>query len=68
MSHRLTAHEKRAIAVEARRDPRAIDSVLAGTARPLTELAIREAAERLGITLPTRLAIVTPIARGEVPR
>jgi hypothetical protein len=48
---KLTPHDVRRIAVEARRDPRSVHSVLAGTAKDLTTLAVREAAARLGIDI-----------------
>ena len=52
-THRLTAHDIRRISVEARRDPRSVEAVIEGHAKPLTELVVREAAARLGIELPT---------------
>lgn len=52
----LTLQEKRRIAAEAGRDPRSVDAVLQGKARPMTEESIRAAADRLGIRLPKRAA------------
>ena len=52
-AHRLTAHDIRRLAVEARRDPRSVEAVIEGRARDVTALAVREAAARLGIELPT---------------
>jgi hypothetical protein len=49
----LTAHDIRRLAVESRRDPRTVRNVIAGRARDLAKLEISEAAERLGIALPT---------------
>ena len=49
---RLTQHDIRRLAVEARRDPRTVARVIAGEGSPLARLTVREAAERLGITLP----------------
>ena len=49
---KIPAHDKRAIAVRAMRDPRSVDSVLEGRAKPLVERAIRDAARDLGIELP----------------
>jgi hypothetical protein len=51
-TRKLNAHEIRKIAVEARRDPRSVVAVIAGTAAPMTEVTVKEAAQRLGIKLP----------------
>jgi hypothetical protein len=48
----LTAHQIRQIAVEARRDPRTVRAVIERRARGVSDVAIREAADRLGIRLP----------------
>jgi hypothetical protein len=52
MQPRLDSHTKRRIAVKAMRDPRSVDSVIEGRAKPLVERAIRDAARELGIELP----------------
>ncbi len=49
---KLSQHEIRQIAVEARRDPRTVVAVVNGTATDLSAMAVREAAARLGIGLP----------------
>jgi hypothetical protein len=52
MSNAITAHDIRRLSVEARRDPRTVRAVIEGRARQLAELEVREAAARLGISLP----------------
>lgn len=65
----LTAHNIRRLAVEARRDPRTIRNVLHGRAKGVAELAVREAAERLGLTLPvTGPPTQSPLAGDAPPR
>jgi hypothetical protein len=49
---RLSAHDIRRISVEAQRDPRTVAKAIAGEATPLATLSVRQAAARLGITLP----------------
>ena len=53
MSYAISAHDVRRLSVESRRDPRTVKAVIDGRARELAKLAVREAAERLGIALPT---------------
>lgn len=49
---KFSAHLIRALAVEARRDPRTVRRVIDGRGRGLADLCVREAAKRLGIELP----------------
>jgi hypothetical protein len=48
----FSAHLIRALAVEARRDPRTVQRVIAGRGRGLANLCVRDAAAKLGIELP----------------
>jgi hypothetical protein len=49
---KLSAHDIRRLAVESRRDPRTVKSVVEGRpARDMATLDIREAADRLGISI-----------------
>jgi len=48
----LSPHDIRRIAVEAKRDPRAVKNALAGRGKPLTLLAVAEAMKRLGMKWP----------------
>jgi hypothetical protein len=50
---RLPAHVIRRLAVEAHRDPRSVQAVIDGRARPSVEEDVRAAADRLGIVLPS---------------
>jgi hypothetical protein len=43
----------RRLSVEARRDPRSVRNVVDGRAKAVVALSVREAADRLGIDLPT---------------
>jgi hypothetical protein len=57
---RISAHDIRRLAVEARRDPRTVKAAIEGRARELATLDVREAAQRLGIELPPREEAPTP--------
>lgn len=48
----LTPKQKRLIEIEACRSAGTVDRVIAGIARPMTEVSIRAAARRLGLVVP----------------